>query len=138
MTRTKKFLLRFVLCMFACFSLLLSGCVLRVGGTTKIEGTYKFQKLSYQQGGMTIELEAGEEFMGMMTLSEDYVVLALNEDGSAVMVINADTTQTFTGTWEKVESGEIALTFEGDTETATCNGKKIEFEMDGMKLVLKK
>ncbi len=138
MNRTKKFLLRFLLCMFACFSLLLSGCVIKLGGTTKIEGTYKFKKLSYQQGGMTVELEAGEEFMGMMTLSEDYAVLTLNEDGSAEMTINANITQTLTGTWEKVESGEIALTFEGETEMATCDGKKIEMESDGMLLVLKK
>ena len=138
MIRTKKFLLRFVLCMFACFSLLLSGCVLQMGGASKIEGTYKFAKLSYQQGGMTIEVEAGEEFMGMMTLSEDYAILTLNEDGSAEMTMNAAVSQTVTGTWEKVEDGKIALTFEGDTETVTCNGKKIEMESDGMKLVLKK
>lgn len=138
MDRTKKFLLRFVLCMFTCFSLFLAGCVIPFGGLTKIEGTYKFQKMTYQQGGMTMELEAGEEFMGMLTLSEDFAVLTLNEDGSAEMTINAGVEQTVTGTWEKVENGQVAITLDGDTETVNCDGVTIQIEEEGMLLVLAK
>ena len=138
MNRTKKVLLHFVLCMFTCFTLFLAGCTFQLGGLAQIEGAYKFQKMSYQQGGMTIELEAGEEFMGMLTLSADFAVLTLNEDGSASFTVNAGVEQTYTGSWEKVENGQIALTLDGETETINCDGKTIQIEEDGMLLLLVK
>ena len=132
MNRTKKLFLKLFICVIAMFSLLLTAC----GGN--VEGTYKFKKLSYQEGGITIELEAGEKFMGMMTLSEDFAVLTLNANGSAVMTINAEGEETSTGTWTKAEEGKIVLTFDGESQIVACNGKKIEIEEEGRKLVLEK
>ena len=132
MNRTKKLFLKLFICVIAMFSLLLTAC----GGN--VEGTYKFKKLSYQEGGITIELEAGEKFMGIMTLSEDFAVLTLNANGSAVMSINAEGEETSTGTWTKAEEGKIVLTFDGESQTVACDGKKIEIEEDGIKLVLEK
>ncbi len=132
MNRTKRLFLLLFICVIATFSLLLTAC----GG--KVEGTYKFKTLSYQEGGMTIELEAGEKFMGMITLTEDFAVLTLNADGSAVMTMKADGEETSIGTWTKAEKGKIVLTFDGESQTVACDGKKIEIETDGVKAVLKK
>ena len=132
MNRTKRLFLQLFICVIAMFSLLLTAC----GGN--VEGTYKFKKLSYQEGGITIELEAGEKFMGMMTLSEDFAVLTLNANGSAVMTINAEGEETSTGTWTKAEEGKIVLTFDGESQIVACNGKKIEIEEEAIKLVLEK
>ena len=87
---------------------------------------------------MSIELEAVEKFMGMITLSEDFAVLTLNADGSAVMTMNADGQETSTGTWTKADKGKIVLTFDGESQIVACNGKKIEIEEEGIKLVLEK
>ena len=132
MNRAKRLFLQLFVCVIAAFSLLLTACF------GKVEGTYKFKKLSYQEGGIAIELEAGEKLMGMITLSEDFAVLTLNADGSAVMTMNADGEETSTGTWTKAEKGKIVLTFDGESQTVACDGKEIEFEAEGVKLVLKK
>ena len=132
MNRTKRLFLQLLICIITTFSLLLTAC----GGN--VEGTYKFKKLSYQESGVTIELEAGEKFMGMITLAEDFATITLNADGSAVMMMKADGEQTSTGTWTKAEDGKIVLTFDGEPQTVTCDGKKIEVETDGIKLVLEK
>ncbi len=132
MNRTKRLFLQLLICVIATFSLLLTAC----GGN--VEGTYKFKKLSYQESGMTIELEAGEKFMGMITLSEDFAVLTLNADGSAVMTMKANGEETSTGTWTKAEDGKIVLDFTGEAQTVSCDGKKIEIETEGVKLVLEK
>lgn len=132
MYRVKRFFVRLFICVIVAFSLLLTAC----GGT--VEGTYKFKKLSYQEGGIAIELKAGENLMGMITLSEDFFVLTLNADGSAVMTMRAVDEETSTGTWTKAEEGKIVLTFDGELQTVTCDGKKIEMEADGAKLLLEK
>ncbi len=134
MNRAKKLFLKLFICVIVTFSLSLTAC----GGN--VEGTYKFKKLSYQEGGMAIEMEAGEKYMGMITLSEDFVVLTLNADGSAIMTMNTNGEETFTGTWTKAEEGKIVLTFYDQPKTVVCDGKRIEieFDADGAKLVLEK
>lgn len=95
--------------------------------------------MSYTENGMSIELEVGEKFMGMLTLNEDFAVLTLNADGTAVMTINSGSeNESSMGTWAKAESKTIALKFDDETTTCSCDGKKIEFEMDGIKLILEK
>jgi len=131
MNKTKKFFTYVLVCIIACFTMVLAAC----GG---VEGTYKFQKLTYTEGGMTIEMEAGEQFMGMITLSEDFVSLTLNADGSAVMTMKMDSEEVTTGTWTKAEDDKIVLTFGGEDQVVSCDGKTIEIEAEGMKFVLKK
>ena len=133
MIRTRKLFFQLFICILSAFTLLLSGC------GNKIEGTYKFKYMSYTENGMSIELEVGEKFMGMLTLNEDFAVLTLNADGTAVMTINSGSeNESSMGTWAKAESKTIALKFDDETTTCSCDGKKIEFEMDGIKLILEK
>ena len=122
-------------------SLLLCICVLFSGCTKEIEGTYKFSKMTYIEGGVQIELEAGEEFMGMMTLSEDFMTLSLNKDGTATMKVSGGVdvdAEITAGTWKKLDEKTVEITFDGEAQTCTCDGEKITIEEDGAKVVLKK
>lgn len=134
MSRVKHFFSAILMGLILCVCFLIGGC-----SEDKIEGTYKFSKMTYVEGGIQIELEAGEEFMGMMTLSEDFMTITLNEDGTAVMkMVEEEETEIETGTWEEVDSETIKITFDGESQTYKCDGKTITVEEDGVKVVLKK
>ncbi len=134
MSRVKHFFSAILMGLILCVCFLIGGC-----SEDKIEGTYKFSKMTYVEGGIQIELEAGEEFMGMMTLSEDFMTLTLDEDGTAVMkMVEEEETEIETGTWEEVDSETIKITFDGESQTYKCDGKTITVEEDGVKVVLKK
>ncbi len=115
-----------------CFCLLFGSC------SKEIEGTYQFKSMKYNQGGMTIDLEVGEEFMGMLTLSEDFVTLTLNDDGTAIISMATEGLEKQEGSWKKGKSGEIELTFDGETQTCKCDGETLTMEADGAKIVLEK
>ena len=129
MKRMKKFMSVLLVGLFAIMCFALTGC------GKDLEGTYKFSKLEYEEGGMNVTVKAGEQFMGMMTLSEDYVKITLNEDGTVVMVMQGEIIE---GTWEKGDDGEVELTIDGDTQTCKCDGDKLVMEEDGAKITLKK
>ena len=137
MVRTKKFISGILMGLLCCLCFLFVGCF-----DKEIEGTYKFKSMTYTEGGMEIEIKAGEKFMGMMTISEDFMKITLNKDGTVVMVSSSfeDSTDTEseTGTWSKSEKGKIAITFDGETQLCECDGKKLVFEEDGAKVILKK
>ena len=131
MKRTKRFFCTIMFSLLLCICCLFCGCA-------KVEGTYKFNKLSYTQGGVKIELEAGEEFMGMMTLSEDFATLTLDADGTATMIISAEEEQTLNGTWKKIDNSSIELTFEGEAQTCAYEDGTITVETEGVTLILQK
>ncbi len=132
MRKIKSILSVALMSVVLCFCLLFGGC------SKDIEGTYKFKSMKYNQGGMTLELEVGEEFMGMLTLSEDFVTLTLNDDGTAIMSMATEGIDNQEGSWEKGNSGEIELTFDGETQTCKCDGETLTIEADGAKIVLEK
>ena len=132
MVRAKRFFSTIAVGLLLCICFLFGGCA-------KVEGVYKFYKLSYTESGVLVEIEAEEEFMGMMTLSEDYIVLTINEDGTASIKTSATGEEvTLTGTWEKVDNETIAITFDGETQNGTFDGKTITIETDGTTIILKK
>ena len=133
MIRTRKLFFKLFICLLSIFAFAFAGC------GNIVEGTYKFKYLSYTEKGVTIELEVGEDFMGILTLNEDFAVLTLNANGTAVMIIKADgEEEPSMGTWAKADSGTIALKFDDVTMTCPCDGKQIEFEVDNIKLILEK
>ena len=138
--RIKKFFSAILTGLFLFLCTLCAGCdLLSVPFNQEIEGTYKFSKMTYVEGGMKIEIEAGEEFMGIMTISESFMIATLTNDGIAIMVTNAGVeTETLSGTWKKVEEGKIELTFEGETSICACDGKTLTNEEDGGEIILKK
>lgn len=135
MTRAKRFFGAILMGLMLCACLLFGAC----GKDNKIEGTYKFSKMIYNEGGMQIEIDAGEEFMGMMTLTEDFMKLTLNEDGTAVMTAyDGESTETATGTWVKVDGETLSIIFDGEAEQCKWNENTITMEDVGSKIILKK
>ncbi|MDE5943452.1 MAG: hypothetical protein K2H30_04505, partial [Clostridia bacterium] len=86
---------------------------------TALEGTYKFSSMTMTIGEETTTVKAGEEFNGI-TISKDYFVMEINNDGtfsiSSAMGIDEE------GTWEE-EDGVLKLTADGETIEAEHSGK---------------
>ena len=103
--------------------------------------TYKFESFTINQGGVTIELELGQKYNNVIALTEDFVTMTLNEDGTASLTTAMSGTgqgQTLSGNWNKSDDGKLELTFQGETQTIDCNGKRITMSFEDMTLVLVK
>lgn len=111
----------------------MQGCAI---AQVEMAGEYKFYSLSYEEGGVMIELKAGEKFMGAITLTEDFISITLYQDGSAKMVSAEETLNG--GSWKKVDESHVEITFDGAPETFSCDGQTMTIEEDGVKVVLKK
>lgn len=109
-------------------------CMLTFTGCSKVEGTYKFESMSYVQGGISINVEVGEEYQGV-SLNEDFYVLEIAKDGTFTMTVMS--MHTMEGTWEKVD-GKYVLTADDEPITVEIKGKTLTMEEDGAKIVLKK
>lgn len=126
----KKLLLTALTCMLIACCALMTAC-------SSVEGTYKFDNLSYSQGGITITAQAGEDFMGM-NISENFYVIELKKDGACTISSTmGDATESIEGTWEK-DGDTIKLTANSTTINATLDGDTLTFEMQGMKITCKK
>ena len=129
--RTKRFLTTLFIGVFMCVCLLFSACA-------KTEGTYKFKSMSYQESGVTVELVAGEKFMNSITLTEDFMVITLEESGIATMVSATAPGEGGTGTWLAKEDKKVEITFNGETMVCDCDGKTLSIDVDGVKMILEK
>lgn len=130
----KKISILVLICL--CSVLMLTGC-------SKVEGTYKFASMVAEYGGVQVNIEAGEEFMGFMTLTEDYMVLTLEKDGKATLSSMGGSIGeklTLEGTWEKDGKDKLILTFEGEPLTVTLEKDTIIIDNEelGGKITLKK
>ena len=129
--RTKRFLTTLFIGVFMCVCLLFSACA-------KTEGTYKFKSMSYQESGVTVELVAGEKFMNSITLTEDFMVITLEESGIATVVSATASGEVRTGTWLAKEDKKVEITFDGETMVCDCDGKTLSIDVDGVKMILEK
>lgn len=119
----KKVLMLVVATVLSVVCLAFAGCI-------KIEGTYKFKSLSVKSSGIEMNLEVGEEFMGMITLTENFVILTLNEDGTCVVTFEDDSDSERKGTWEK-DCDVVKVTFEdGEEQEVKIDGKNLIFEIE--------
>ena len=135
MVRTRRFLGAILMVLMLCACFLFCGCK----EDAKIEGTYKFSKMTYVEAGVQVEINAGEKFMGMITFSEDYMTLTLNENGTAVMVMSdGESMETGNGTWTKIDNNTLQITIEGEPENVQWSGNTITMENDGATVILKK
>lgn len=104
--------------------------------STGITGTYKFSKMTVNQGGVSMEVVAGESFMGV-TVNSDAYVLTVKDDNTFELVVNMGEEQKQSGTWEE-KDGKYYFTVEGESIEVTLNGNTITFEQEGARLELKK
>lgn len=123
----KKLSLLLVICL--AFSIMLTGC-------SSPAGTYKFQSLTTGTEGIQMELTVGEKYLGYLTLTEDFVVITLEKDGTAIMKVSLGDDQT--GTWEKTGKNEITLTIDGESDIMILDGDLLILQDDIGKLTLKK
>ena len=111
-------------------------CVCMTACSTGIVGTYKFESMSMVSGGLSVEIKAGQEYMGV-TVSEDAYKLEVKGDNTFVLSINMGTEANVEGTWEE-KDGKYYFTAEGEEIEVTLDGSKVIFEQDGAKITLKK
>ncbi|MDE6504475.1 MAG: hypothetical protein K2L42_01235 [Clostridia bacterium] len=111
-------------------------CLCLTACSTGIVGTYKFSKMSMTQGGLSVEIKAGQEYMGVK-VSEDAYVLEVKDDNTFVLKVNMGDEMTQTGTWEEKE-GKYIFTADGESMEVTLDGNVLSFAMEGIKLELKK
>ena len=111
-------------------------CLCLTACSTGIVGTYKFSKMSMSQGGISIEIKAGQEYMGIK-VSEDAYSLVVKDDNTFELKANMGTSVTEKGTWEE-KDGKYIFTADGESMEVKLDGNVLSFEMDGMKLELKK
>ncbi len=114
-------------------------CIFMAACSSSFSGTYKFNSMSMDAGGVSINYEVGKEYNGV-TFNEDMITLTVNDDNTwsmSTQMMGAN--ETTEGTWEE-KDGKYYLTAEGESEAieVTVVGKKITFEQDGAKVVLKK
>ncbi len=124
----KKFValvLTFVVCMC---------CIGLIGCSSKVNGTYKFKSMSGEVGGVKIDLEVGEEFMGMITLTEDFMTVEFKDDGTFVLTASEETQS---GEWVQ-EGNQLKVKSNGEEEVWTIEGKTILLESEGFKVILSK
>lgn len=111
-------------------------CICMAACSKGITGTYKFSSMSMNQGGLSVEVKAGEAFMGF-TITEDAYTLTVNEDNTWTMTVNMGTATTQNGTWEE-KDGKYMFTVDGESIEVTLDGNTLTFEQEGAKIVLKK
>lgn len=119
--------------LIATLTLILVACCSVLTACSLVEGTYKFESLSFEEGGVSINVEAGEEFLGE-TISEDFMVIEIGKDGKCTVTMDGDSIE---ATWEK-DGDVIKITIDGDTAEFKIDGNKLIFEMSGVKYTLKK
>ncbi len=120
---------------------LLSCCLLFTGCGAKKAGVYKFESMMMDQGGMQIEINVGEKFMGAITLTEDFMVITLNEDGTVSIKVSdiMGDADMQTGTWTDDDKESITITIDGDAKVCFCDGETLVLEEEEMgKVTFKK
>lgn len=116
--------------------LILSVCCFTLTAcSTNVCGTYKFKSMSGDMNGMKIDVSVGEKLMGMITLTEDYMMLDVKEDGTCVLTLAGENNP---GKWEK-DGDKLKVSVDGGEERSfIIEGKSIYIENDGVKIVLSK
>lgn len=93
-------------------------------GKADYVGTYKFYSMSVSGNSFSMEYKVGETAMGGDTITEDYLVLEVKEDGTFVMSGAMYGGSSQNGTWSD-DGGKLALTIDNDTTTGTLSGDKL-------------
>lgn len=106
-------------------------------GCSNPAGTYKFQSMLADVGGIQAELVVGEKYLGTITLTEEFMVLTLEKDGTAALSALSSLGSS-TGTWKKTGKNEITLTLDGEAIAMNMDGDLLIFQEEMGKITLKK
>ncbi len=126
----KKFLTSLALTTMLVCCLMMFAC----GGNADVTGTYKFESIKGEMGGVIVDAKVGDTIMGGMELTKDFMTLTIKDDNTATFVSQGDEQ---TGTWEQ-KDGKIIITIEEEAIEFTKDGNKLVVEEAGMKVTLSK
>ena len=113
-------------------------CICLTACSTSITGTWKFHKASGTVSGMEIEYEVGKEIAGSgVKITEDFIVITINEDNTFEMKSAMMGNETLKGNWEE-KDGKYYLTIQGEAVEVKLSGTTLIMEQEGMKVELKK
>ncbi|HIR66848.1 MAG TPA: hypothetical protein IAB94_02225 [Candidatus Coproplasma avicola] len=124
-----------ILCVMA-VAVLASAIVMLAACASSFAGTYGLSSISMDLGGMSMDIEVGEEIMGTgIALEADAFSLVVNEDNTWSMSMNfMGEAQTEGGTW-RAEGNSLILVDAANAETtATLDGSTLIMSktIDGM------
>ena len=106
------------------------------------EGFYKCYSLTYTRYDTEFEVKVGESFLNIFTVTEDYITISLNSDGTMTYnreLLEYGSSQSSTGTWEKINALTVRLFFQNlSPMICTCDGKTLTFIDEGITVTLKK
>lgn len=100
-----------------------------------VSGTYKFESATI--GNKTYEV--GDEMLNTK-LEKDSFILVLNGDGTCSFK-SGESEEEVKGKWEEKEDGKITFTSETvgiPFSSATRDGSRLTFDLEGVKITLKK
>lgn len=113
-------------------------CICLTACSTSITGTWKFHKASGTVSGMEINYEVGKEIAGTgVKITEDFIVITINEDNTFEMKSAMMGNESLNGTWEE-KDGKYYLSIQGEAVEVTLSGTTLIMEQEGMKVELKK
>lgn len=104
--------------MVCCFAVGLAAC-----GDNSAEGTWYFDSMKVNAGGIEASYEVGKEMQGI-TITKEFMKIEINSDGTLKMVNSMLPSGSISGTW-KQDGNTISITMEGETQEGTISGNKL-------------
>lgn len=109
-------------------------CIALAACSTNVVGTYKFAAMKGSYGGISVDVKVGDKLMDTIELTEDFMVITLNEDNTATMSAMGQETK---ATW-KEEGGKYYLVVGSDSTEFKVSGNTLTFSQEGAEVTLKK
>lgn len=118
-----------VVCIALAIALVACMCSMMTACKPNFAGTYKFESMHMNQGGLSLDYAVGQELAPGVSITEDFMVLELREDGTAALSSQMAGTN-IEGTWTAKDNKTITLTFEGESEDCACDGSTLTMAQD--------
>ena len=109
---------KIALLLIAVVSALVMGIMVAACAPKEATGTYKFVSMTMTEGGQTQTYEVGMKGPDGSTITDEYYVMELKEDGTVTYKAFGDTID---GTWTK-DGNKVSVTMSGSTQEFTLDG----------------
>lgn len=114
----KMFAAVLAVAMVCCFSVWLAAC-----GNASVVGTWYFDSMKVNAGGVEISHEVGKEADGI-TFTKEFMKIEFKSDGSYEMISNMSPGVSVSGTWAQ-DGNAVSITVDGETLEGTISGNKL-------------
>lgn len=120
----KMFAAVLAVAMVCCFSVWLAAC-----GNASVEGTWYFDSMKMNVGGIETSYEVGKEMQGI-TITKEFMKMEFKSDGSLEMINSMMPSGSVSGTWTQ-DGNTVSITFNGETQEGTISGNKLTLSETG-------